>query len=312
MAETATREAYGKKLVELGEKYPQVVVLDADLSGSTKTEGFAKKFPERFINCGVAEQDMLGTAAGLAATGKVVFASSFAIFAAGRAWEPFRQSAAYPHLNVKICATHAGITVGEDGASHQMIEDIALMRVIPGVKVFVPADGPETEKILEAVVTDEGPAYIRLSRAKSPILFDASYQFEIGKGQVIKKGHGQGPKVCLFACGFETHLALQAAELLKDISVTVVNMASIKPLDAGLVVQMAKTHDVLFSVEEHSVIGGLGSAISEVLTDQFPKRLVRLGMQDEFGQSASHPVLLQYYKLDGQGIAESIRKNLNA
>lgn len=306
--EIATREAYGKKLAELGEKHSHIVVLDADLSGSTKTDGFAKKFPERFVNLGVAEQDMLGTAAGLAASGKTVFLSTFAMFAAGRAWEPFRQSVAYPHLNVKVCASHAGLTVGEDGASHQIIEDIGLMRVIPQIKVFVPADGIETEQIIEALATDPGPAYVRLSRAKSPLLFDNSYQFKIGKGNILR----QGKKVCLFATGFMTHLALETANQLaaKGITPTVVNLASIKPIDSDLIVEMAKTHDLLVSVEEHNILCGLGSAIAEVLTDLHPKSLFRLGLSDEFGQSASHNALLDHYGLSPSAMTTRILKRM--
>ncbi len=310
MTEIATREAYGKKLAELGDKNPPIVVLDADLSGSTKTEVFAKKFPHRFFNMGVAEQDMLGTAAGLAACDKIVFASTFAIFAAGRAWEPFRQSSAYPHLNVKLCASHAGLTVGEDGASHQMIEDIALMRVIPGMKVFVPSDGIETEKILEAIVVDQGPCYVRLSRAKGPAVFGPDYQFKIGKGHVLQKGKD----LCIFTMGFMTSLVLQAAEILKTkgINPTVVNLASVKPIDAALIVEMAKTHNWLASVEEHTVMAGFGSAVAEVLTDQSPRPLIRLGLQDEFGQSGGYKEVLAHYGLSPQGIADSLLKRIRS
>lgn len=303
----ATREAYGKKLAELGEKYPNIVVLDADLSGSTKTDVFAKKFPNRFFNMGVAEQDLMGTAAGFAACGKIVFASTFAMFAAGRAWEPFRQSIAYTHLNVKICASHAGLTVGEDGASHQIIEDLALMRVIPGVKVFSPADAIETEKILEAIVNDPGPAYVRLCRAKTPVLFDSSYTFKIGKGSVLK----EGKDICLFTNGFMTAITLEAAKLIeaKGYSVSVVNLASIKPIDADLIVAMSAKHQTLVSVEEHNIVAGFGSAIAEVLVERAPKKLIRLGLQDEFGQSASHPVLLDHYGLSPEGICASVLKN---
>lgn len=303
----ATRQAYGKKLIELGEKNPNVVVLDADLSCSTQTGQFAASQPKRFFNVGVAEQDLMGTAAGLASTGKVVFASSFTMFATGRAWEVVRNSICYPFMNVKVCSTHAGITVGEDGASHQAIEDIALMRSIPDMRVFVPADAVETEQIIEAVADYNGPCYVRLGRAKSPVLFGDDYKFEMGKGNIIK----QGSKVCLFATGYETHLALEAAKILetKGLDITVVNMASIKPIDQELIVKMAQTHDILFSVEEHNIMGGLGSAISEVLVEKEPKRLIRLGLNDEFGQSGSAEDLLKHYGIDAQGIALSILKH---
>lgn len=302
--EIATRDAYGNKLAQLGEKYSHIVVLDADLSGSTKTNIFAKKFPQRFFNMGVAEQGMMGTAAGLAACGKTVFVSTFAIFATGRAWEPIRQSIAYPNLNVKICASHAGLTVGEDGASHQAIEDVAVMRVIPQMKVFVPSDAVETEKILEAIVEDAGPCYVRLGRAKTPVLFDPSYSFKIGRGHVLK----EGKDLCFFTHGFLTSHVLQAAEILaqKNISCTVASMASVKPIDADLIVAMAKKHRTLVSVEEHSIIGGLGSAVAEVLTDKCPHSLIRLGVNDEFGQSGSYQEVVRHYKLDAEGIANSV------
>jgi transketolase len=302
--EIATREAFGKKLAELGEKYPQIVVLDADLSCSTKTDIFAKKFPHRFFNMGVAEQDMMGTAAGLAACGKIVFTSTFAMFATGRAWEPVRQSIVYPHLNVKICASHAGLNVGEDGASHQIVEDISLMRTIPTMKVFVPSDAVETEKILEAIVLAPGPCYVRLNRAKSPVLFEPSYDFKIGKGNVIV----QGKEVCFFTMGFMTHIVLDGVRILKDkgVHATVVNCASVKPLDEDLVVAMALRHKLLVSIEEHVIMGGLGSAIAETLTSRHPASLLRLGMNDEFGQSGSHQELLEHYGLSAPKIAEKV------
>lgn len=305
----ATRNAYGSRLALLGESHPEIVVLDADLSGSTMTKDFAKKFPERFFNCGVAEQDLMGTAAGLAHSGFTVFASTFAMFATGRAWEIVRQSICYPHLNVKVCASHAGITVGEDGASHQIIEDISLMRTIPGMTVLVPADSWQTAAMVEYLVKEhKGPAYLRLGRAKSDMVFDASYKFVPGKGSVLR----DGSDVCLFATGFVTKYAQQAAEKLasQGVSASVVNIGSIKPIDADLIAAMAKKHKVLFSVEEHNVIGGLGSAISEVLTDRAPARLVRLGMQDEFGQSAPAGELIKHYRLDPDGIVASIQKAL--
>lgn len=302
----ATREAYGKKLVELGEKDPKIVVIDADLSGSTKTNEFAKKFPHRFFNVGVAEQDLMGTAAGLAHAGFTVFASTFTIFATGRAWEIVRQSIAYPKLNVKICSTHSGITVGEDGASHQSIEDITLMRVIPNIKVLVPADAHQTKAMIEFVAQDQGPAFVRLGRASAGDVFDMNYKFELGKGHILR----QGGDVCIFTTGFVTKAAYDAAELLsaKGISASVVNLGSIKPIDEDLIVRMAQQHKVLFSVEEHSIVGGFGSAIAEVLVEKYPQKLHRLGIRDEFGQSAPYQELLKFYKLDAEGITDQIEK----
>jgi len=304
----ATRAAYGKKLVELGEKHPEIVVLDADLSGSTKTNSFAKKFPERFFNVGVAEQDLMGTSAGLAQSGHTVFASTFTMFATGRAWEIVRQSIAYPHFNVKICSSHAGITVGEDGASHQIIEDIALMRVIPGMQVFVPADAWQTMSMMDYMVNDKGPTFMRLGRANTEDIFDHRYTFKPGKGDVLR----QGKDICLFTTGYVTKATLDAAEMLasKDISASVVCMGSIKPIDENLIVEMAQAHKILFSVEEHNVVAGFCSAIAEVLALKEPKRLIRLGMQDEFGQSGPAKLLLQHYKLDAEGIANSVLENL--
>lgn len=300
----ATRVAYGKKLAELGESHTEIVVLDADLSGSTKTSDFAKKFPERFFNVGVAEQDLMGTSAGLALAGFTVFASTFTIFATGRAWEIVRQSIAYPKLNVKVCSTHAGITVGEDGASHQAIEDIACMRVIPGMKVLVPADAMETTRMVEFLAQDRGPAYLRLGRADVDPIFGDDFRFELGRGHVLCEGND----ICLFVTGYVTKAALDAATQLKahGISTTVVSLGSIKPIDADLIVRMAARHKILFSIEEHSVIGGLGSAVAEVLSEREPRRLYRLGLQDEFGQSAPYKTLLKHYRLDADGICAAI------
>ena len=303
-----TRNAYGQKLAVLASTHPEIVVLDADLSGSTQTKLFAKVAPGRFFNCGVAEQDLIGTAAGLAHSGLTAFASTFAMFAAGRAWEIIRQSVCYPHLNVKICPTHAGITVGEDGASHQIVEDIALMRVIPHMQVFIPADAWQTVAIMDYMVATPGPMYLRLGRANVPVLFDEHYHFEPGKGVVMR----EGKKICLITAGFVTQATLDAATLLakRGISATVVNMPSIKPIDEALLVEMSTHHDLLVSVEEHSVIGGLGGAVAEVLTTHKPARLLRLGLQDEFGQSGDYKVLLKHYNLDAEGIANSVLKVL--
>lgn len=302
----ATREAYGKRLVELGETHPSIVVLDADLSGSTKTNLFAKKFPERFFNVGVAEQDLMGTAAGLAHSGHIVFASSFAMFATGRAWEIVRNSIGYTHLNVKICASHAGITVGEDGASHQIIEDLALMRVIPGMKVLCPADANQTRAMLDAMVADNAPTYLRLGRAGADNIFADDYKFSFGKGDVLKTGRD----VCLFATGYPTSAALVAAKNLdaRGISTSVVNLGSIKPIDDKLICAMAREHKHLFSIEEHNVMAGFGSAIAEVLCKHEPKKLHMLGLQDEFGQSGTYKQLVKHYGLDADGITNSVLK----
>ncbi len=307
-ANLSTRVAYGRRLAELGESNPKIVVMDADLSGSTQTGIFAKKYPERFFNVGVAEQDLMGTAAGLAQSGFTVFASTFAMFAAGRAWEIVRQSIVYPHFNVKICPSHSGITVGEDGASHQIIEDIALMRSIPEMTVLVPADGQQTRAMVDFCADFKGPVYLRLGRSASTDVFGDDYVYVHGKGHVLL----QGTQVCLFATGFVTSATLEAGRLLTEqgISTTVVNLPSVKPIDSELIVKMAQTHGALFSVEEHNVQAGFGSAIAEVLTTDYPARLTRLGMQDEFGQSGSFQELLAFYKLDAKGIVASVLEAL--
>lgn len=302
----ATRDAYGEALAELGETNKDVVVLDADLSGSTKTAIFAKKFPERFFNMGIAEQDMMGTAAGLAASGKIPFASTFAIFATGRAWEQVRQSIAYPKLNVKIVATHAGITVGEDGASHQSVEDIAVMRVIPQMTVIVPADGIETRKVIKEIVKFNGPVYVRVSRGKSPVVLDDSYSFEIGKGTVLR----DGSDVTLIACGIMVPKAIDAAEMLKKdgLSARVINISTIKPLDVPLIVKAAKDTGCIVTAEEHSIIGGLGGAVAEALAENFPVPLKRVGIEDKFGTSGDAERLMEIYGLTAENIAKVARE----
>lgn len=304
MEKQATRDAYGKALLELGNLYQDIVVLDADLSKSTKTAEFAGKFPERFINAGIAEQNMMGMAAGLATTGKVVFASSFAIFAVGRAFEQLRNSIAYGNLNVKVCATHAGITVGEDGASHQSVEDIALMRSVPNVCVVVPSDGVSTRKALFELYARKGPAYLRLGRPSLPILYDDSLEFEIGKGIELR----QGKDACLIACGIMVEKALQAADLLlkEGIEVSVVDMHTIKPLDKDLIIKKARETGAILTLEEHSVLGGLGSAVCEVVCEHFPVPVSRMGLDDVFGQSGSPDELLQFYGLSPEQISEKI------
>ena len=292
----ATRAAYGKALVKLGEANPDVVVLDADLAKSTKTDEFAARFPERFFEMGIAEADMMGTAAGLAASGKIPFASTFAVFAAGRAFDQVRQVIGYPGLNVKIGATHGGITVGEDGASHQSIEDVALMRAIPGMTVIVPADAVEAEKAVFAAARHKGPVYMRFGRSGVPVIFDDGYNFEIGRAALLR----EGGDVTIIACGVTVSFALEAASRLAEedgISARVLDMATIKPADGGAVVAAARETGAIVTAEEHNVIGGLGSAVCEIAAERFPVPVVRVGIQDEFGQSGTPQELLEAYGL---------------
>lgn len=309
MEKKATRDGYGQALKELGEQRKDVVVLDADLSSSTKTGVFAKAFPDRFYNVGVAEQNLVGMAAGFALSGLVPFASSFAMFLAGRAWEIVRNSVAYPGLNVKLVASHAGITVGEDGASHQIIEDIALMRAIPEMQVFVPSDYNETMAIIKAVADLKGPCYVRCGRAPVPVIErKKGYAFKPGKGEVRRDGRD----VTIVACGVMVHEAEQAAELLKKekINAAVINMASIKPLDQALLVRYAKKTGLMVTVEEHNIMGGLGSAVAELLSEKHPVPVHRMGMKDKFGQSGSADKLLDHYGLRAKNIVQEVRKLL--
>ncbi|WP_019907957.1 transketolase family protein [Thermoanaerobacter indiensis] len=301
----ATREAYGKALVELGAKNKDVVVLDADLSKSTKTADFQKVYPDRFFNMGISEQDMMVTAAGLATCGKIPFASTFAIFATGRAYEQVRNSIGYPHLNVKIAATHAGITVGEDGATHQSIEDISLMRGIPGMVVINPADAEETRKAIFAAAEHYGPVYIRLGRMAVPDIHDQNYKFELGKGEVIR----EGKDVAIIATGIMVAIAIEAADKLKEegIEATVVNIHTIKPIDKDLIVEVAKKTGKVITAEEHSIIGGLGSAVAEVLSEEYPVKIKRIGIRDEFGQSGSPKELLKHYGLTAEDIVKAAK-----
>ena len=303
----ATREGYGNALVEMGAKYPNLVVLDADLAAATKTGVFKKVYPERHIDCGIAECNMIGVAAGLAATGMIPFVSSFAMFVAGRAFEQVRNSVGYPHLNVKIGATHAGITVGEDGASHQCNEDIALMRTIPGMVVMCPADVVEAEEAVKAAVEYEGPIYLRFGRAACPVINDRpDYKFEIGKGQVLR----EGTDVTIVATGICVGNALEAAEkLARDgISAEVINICTIKPLDEELVAASAKKTGKVVTAEEHSVIGGLGSAVCDALCRTNPVPVCKIGMQDIFGESGSAEALVEKYGLDGAGIYKTVKE----
>ena len=302
----ATRESYGNALAELGKEHADVVVLDADLAAATKTGVFKKAFPERHIDCGIAESNMMGVAAGIATTGKVPFASSFAMFAAGRNFEQVRNSIGYPHLNVKIGATHAGITVGEDGATHQCNEDVALMRTIPGMTVVVPSDDVEAKAAVRAAIEFEGPVYLRFGRAAVPVINDRpDYKFELGKGVLLK----EGKDVTIIASGITVASALEAAEMLEadGISAEVINIHTIKPLDAELVTASAKKTGKVVTAEEHSVIGGLGSAVCDALCKSYPAPVCKIGMQDTFGESGSAAALVEKYKLDGKGIYEQVK-----
>ena len=305
----ATRESYGHALVELGKEHEEVVVLDADLAEATKTGIFKKEFPERHIDCGIAECNMMGIAAGLAATGKVPFASSFAMFAAGRAFEQIRNSIGYPHLNVKIGATHAGISVGEDGATHQCNEDIALMRAIPGMVVINPADDIEARAAVKAAYEYVGPVYLRFGRLAVPVINDgADYKFEIGKGVTLR----EGSDCSIIATGLCVSEALAAADTLAEqgIHAEVINIHTIKPLDEELVVKTAKKTGRVFTVEEHSIIGGLGAAVAETLGEKCPTKITRIGVNDVFGESGPAKELLHKYGLDAEGIANRILREM--
>ncbi|RNC28856.1 MAG: 1-deoxy-D-xylulose-5-phosphate synthase [Candidatus Dichloromethanomonas elyunquensis] len=302
----ATRDAYGKALVKLGGMNSDIVVLDADLSKSTKTADFAKVFPERFFNMGIAEQNLIGFSAGLAASGKVPFASTFAVFATGRAFEQIRNSVAYPKLNVKVAATHAGVSVGEDGASHQAIEDIALMRCLPNMSVFVPADAQETFQVIKKAAEWNGPVYIRMGRLAVPVLFDESYEFQIGKANVIR----EGKDAAVFAVGLMVQEALKAAEELSGLGmeIAVVNCASVKPLDQDTLIKVAKQTGAVVTAEEHNIIGGLGSAVAEVLMENYPVPMIRVGIKDTFGESGKPEELLEKYGLTSKEIIKAVQQ----
>ena len=306
MQKQATRDAYGLALVELGRLHNDVVVLDADLSKSTKTADFAKAFPQRFFNAGIAEQNMIGMAAGLAASGKKVFASSFAIFATGRAFEQVRNSLVYAGLDVKVCATHAGITVGEDGGSHQSVEDIALMRSIPGMVVVVPSDGVSTRRAMLSLYDYAGPAYLRLGRPAVPVIYDEAAPFEIGRGIKLR----EGKDAAIIACGIMVHKALEAAELLagEGINVRVIDMHTIKPLDREMVLEAARETGAILTAEEHNIIGGLGGAVSELVSEFCPVRVKRMGIEDVFGQSGTPDQLMEHYGLTVERIIDNIHK----
>lgn len=298
----ATRESYGEALKELGSENEKIVVLDADLSGATKTNIFAKSFPERFFNIGIAEQDMVGTAAGLATTGKIPYASSFAVFLAGRAYDQIRNSVAYPKLNVKLCATHAGITVGEDGATHQMLEDISMMRCLPNMTVISTSDDVQTKWAVKEISKIDGPVYLRLSRLSTPKIYGDNQKFEIGKGIQI----GDGTDGTVFATGVTVIEAIKAQIELKkhNINIRVIDMHTIKPIDKDIIIKSAKETKKLVTIEDHSVVGGLGTSVMEVLSENLPTKVYRMGIQDTFGKSGNATKLMEYFKITDKNIVE--------
>ncbi len=302
----ATRQSYGEVLLELGKENKNVVVFDADLSTATKTNLFAKEFPDRFFDMGIAEQNMISTAAGIATCGKIAYASTFAVFAAGRAYDQIRNSVCYPKLNVKICATHAGITVGEDGATHQMLEDISMMRTLPNMTVISTSDDIETKWAVKEISKINGPVYLRLSRLATPVIYNEDQKFEIGKAIQI----GDGTDATIFATGVTVSEALKAQEQLKEkgIDVRVVDIHTIKPIDRDIIIKCAKETKKLISIEDHNVVGGLGSAISEVLTDESPTKLIRLGINDTFGKSGNAVELMEYFGITAEKIIEIVKK----
>lgn len=305
----ATRDAYGTALAKIIQENKNIVVLDADLSKSTKSAEAKKVAPDRHFNIGIAEANMMGIAAGLATCGNTVFASTFAMFATGRAYDQIRNSICYPNLNVKVCATHSGLTVGEDGASHQTVEDLALMRVIPNMHVFCPCDGVETEHVIRAVAELDGPCYVRLGRPSVEDIFDETYQFEVGKGVTLKEGND----VTLVCTGFETGQALQAAEELEkdNIHARVIHIHTIKPIDQEILVKAAKETGLIITCEEHSIYGGLGSAVSEVVSEQYPCKVVKVGIQDTFGESGKPMELIEKYGLSAQHIVTVVKEQLS-
>lgn len=304
MSSMATRDGYGKALVDLGKENEDIIVLDADLSGSTKTSMFNKEYPDRFINVGVAEQNLIGMAAGIATVGKIPYASSFAMFATGRAFEILRNSVGYPNLNVKVCATHAGITVGEDGASHQALEDIACVRAIPNFTVIVPSDAIEAEMVVKEISKIQGPFYVRLGRAKIPVINDnKDYKLEIGKGVTLKEGND----ITIIATGIMVNEALEARKILseKGINARIINMHTIKPIDKDIIIKAAEETKGIITAEEHNIIGGLGSAVAEVLSENHPTLLKRIGVRDVFGESGNPDDLMKKYGLKSSDIVKS-------
>lgn len=298
----ATRASYGEALAELGSENKNVVVLDADLSGATKTSVFAKKFPDRFFDVGIAEQDLMGTATGMATFGKIPYVSTFAVFAAGRAYDQVRNTIAHTNSNVKICATHAGITVGEDGATHQMLEDIGMMKAIPNMTVICPSDDTQTKCIIKEISKIDGPVYVRLSRLATPVIYEEHNQFEIGKGVQI----GNGTDATIIATGVTVAEALKAQEILKGkgIDVRVVDMHTIKPIDKELIIKCAKETKRIITIEDHSTIGGLGSSVCDVLSENYPTKVEKMGINDKFGESGKAEELMRFYGIDAQAIVE--------
>ncbi len=302
----ATRQSYGEALLELGKERKEIVVLDADLSTATKTNLFAKAFPERFFDMGIAEQDMLSTAAGFATCKKIPYVSTFAVFAAGRAYDQIRNSICYPNLNVKICATHSGITVGEDGATHQMLEDIAMMRTLPNMKVISPSDDTQTKWLIKEIAKIEGPVYVRLSRLATPVLYESNTVFEIGKAVQI----GEGTEASIIATGDVVAEARKAQEILEEqgIFVRVIDMHTIKPIDKEVIVKCAKETKKIITIEDHSIFGGLGSSVCEVLAEEYPCKVIRMGIKDTFGQSGKAEDLMQYYGITAKDIIKKVRE----
>ena len=300
----ATRQSYGEELAKLGEENKDIVVLDADLSTATKTGIFAEKFPDRFINVGIAEQNLMGIAAGLSTFGKIPYASTFAVFAAGRAYEQIRNSIAYPKMNVKICATHAGITVGEDGATHQMLEDLSLMRALPNMTVMCTSDDIQTRWAIREIANINGPVYLRLCRMATPVIYDVTDKFEIGKGIQI----GDGTDASIIATGVTVSEALKAGEILKEngVNVRVIDIHTIKPIDRELIVKCAKETKRIITVEDHNIIGGLGTAVCEVLAEEYPTKVERMGIPDCFGRSGKAEELMKYYKIDSMAIVNKV------
>jgi transketolase len=304
-----TRDVYGTVLAELGEKYPEIVVLDADLSGSTRTAKFGAKFPDRFFNLGVQEQNLMSVAAGMALRGKIPFVSTFAIFAAGRAWEQVRQSVCFNNVNVKIVASHGGLTVGADGGTHQALEDIGTMRILPNMRVIVPGDGHEAAAVFRSIVGIPGPFYVRVSREKFPVLYDKTVGFELGKAKV----HFRGTDATIIACGYLLHMALEASHMLKEegLQVGVVNMSSIKPIDREEILRAAQESGAIVTAEEHNVIGGLGGAVAEVVAETHPVPVIRVGMNDRFGKSGDPEELFEEFGITAKAVVEAVHKSIS-
>ncbi len=300
----ATRQSYGEALLELGKENENIVVLDADLSGATKTGVFAKEFPERFFNIGISEQDMIATAAGMSTMGKIPYASTFAVFAAGRAYDQIRNSVCYPNLNVKICATHAGITVGEDGATHQMLEDISMMRTLPNMTVMCTSDDTQTKWAVKEIAKIKGPVYLRLCRLSSPVIYEEKTEFEIGKGYQF----GAGTAAAVIATGVTVAEALKAKEelLKKGIDIRVIDIHTIKPIDKDIIIKAAKETKRIITIEDHNIIGGLGTAVCEVLSEEYPTKVERMGIKDSFGKSGKAEELMKYFKITAEDIVKKI------